>query len=201
MSPDIEACRAAHERIIATAKGVDDETARQPSRLPNWTVGHVLTHVARNADGHVRRLEGALRGEDVPRYATVDQRDSEIEAGAARPAGELVADLIDSARRLEDVWARSVAAGWPNSDFLGHDNFPTSGSPLRRLREVEVHHVDLGLGYAPEDWSDFYVAWELPQALERLSGRIADPQDARRFLGWLIGRSELPTDLELGPWM
>jgi maleylpyruvate isomerase len=201
-SAAIEACRAAHKRLIATASGIDDETARRRSRLPDWTVGHVLTHVARNADGHTHRLEGALRGEDVPRYPRgSDARDRGIEEGAGRPARELAADVADSAARLEDTWDRSTRAGWPNSEFLGSDKFPTSGSPLRRLREVEVHHADLGLGYEPTDWPDLYVDWELANALERLPQRLSRPEDARRLLAWLVGRSAVPTDLELGPWM
>ena len=64
----IELCRAAHARLVARVEHIIDEQVRSPSRLPRWTVAHVLTHLARNADGHVRRLEGALHGEDVPRY-------------------------------------------------------------------------------------------------------------------------------------
>jgi Mycothiol maleylpyruvate isomerase N-terminal domain len=62
----IALCGDAHRRLLATAIHVDDEIARRPSRLPGWTVGHVVTHLARNADGHVRRLEGALRGLRFP---------------------------------------------------------------------------------------------------------------------------------------
>ncbi|HEU5107251.1 MAG TPA: maleylpyruvate isomerase N-terminal domain-containing protein, partial [Micromonosporaceae bacterium] len=176
----VAACRAAHERVVATARAVTDEVARQPSRLPDWTVGHVLTHIARNADGHAHRLSGALRGEDLARYpGGMSQRDQDIEDGAGRPAGELAADVADSARRLEEAWDRCAASGWPNDHLLGDDRFPISGSPLRRLREVEIHHVDLGLGYEPADWPDFYLDWELAHALKRLPGRLSGP-DSRR---------------------
>ncbi|MFL6142887.1 MAG: maleylpyruvate isomerase N-terminal domain-containing protein [Labedaea sp.] len=203
VTPDaaIAACVAAHRRVIATAEGIDDATARRPSRLPDWTVGHVLTHIARNADGHTLRLEGALRGEDLPRYLGGErERDSQIELGAGRSAKELAADVAGSAHRLEEVWSRSARAGWPNSHFLGTDKFTTSGSPLRRLREVEVHHVDLGLGFEPSDWSDLYTGWELRHSLNRLPQRLS-PADARRVLAWLTGRAALPADLALGPWM
>jgi maleylpyruvate isomerase len=197
----VAACLAAHERLLNTVATVDDETARRASALPGWTVGHVLTHLARNADGHARRLEGALRGEDVARYAGGPaERDAGIEAGVGRPATELQADVEGSARRLEATWARCAEAGWPNPHFLGGDKFPIPASPLRRLREVEVHHVDLELGYQPTDWLDAYVDWELAHTLKRLPGRLT-PTDARRLLGWLTGRTELPTDLKLGPWM
>lgn len=111
-SAAIAACRAAHQRLLVTVSGVDDETVRRPSRLPAWSVGHVLTHLARNADGHVLRLEGALRGEEVARYpGGPEQRDRDIEQGAGRPATELIADVADSAKRLEVTWDRSERAG------------------------------------------------------------------------------------------
>jgi maleylpyruvate isomerase len=198
----LELCRAAHRRLVATLTELQDETVRRPSRLPGWTVGHVLTHLARNADGHARRLEGALRGEEVARYpGGRAQRDEEIEAGAARTAHELVADVVTSAERLEDVWSRSDTAGWPNRHLLADDQWATDASPLRRLREVEVHHVDLGLGYRPEDWPEEYVRWELPLVLERLPQRLRDPASRRRVLAWLIGRTDRPGDLEIDPWM
>jgi maleylpyruvate isomerase len=198
----IDLCRAAHSRLVAAISGLSDEIVTRPSRLPEWTVGHVLTHLARNADGHSRRLEGALRGDEVARYAGgPSQRDQEIEAGALRSGRDLVTDVSTSAERLEEVWSRSVIAGWPNRHLLADDNWPTDASPLRRLREVEVHHVDLGLGYAPDDWPEEYVGWELPLVLERLPQRIPDPSDRRRFLAWLIGRADQPGQLGLDPWM
>lgn len=194
-------CRAAHVRLLTTASGIDNDTIRRPSRLPRWTVGHVLAHLARNADGHVLRLEGALRGEEVARYpGGSDQRDRDIEEGAGHPAAEVVTDLANSVRRLEDAWDRSERAGWPYAHLLAGDHWPTSESPLRRLREVEVHHVDLGLGYEPAHWSDDYVQWELRVSLERLPSRLT-PEDSRRFLCWLIGRSEWPEGLEPAPWL
>jgi maleylpyruvate isomerase len=197
----VAACRSAHERLIVTAEAMTDDVARAPSRLPDWTVGHVLTHIARNADGHTRRLSGALRGEDLPRYpGGMAERDKAIEDGAGRPAKELIADVIDSARRLEEVWDRCAAAGWPNGHFLGTDRFMITGSPLRRLREVEIHHVDLGLGYEPGDWSDVYLDWELAHALKRLPQRLSGP-DSRRLLAWLTGRAAVPTGIDLEPWM
>ena len=197
----IELSREAQRRLTTTVHGIDDETARRPSLLPGWTVGHVLTHVARNADGHVRRLEGALRGDEVPRYpGGPAARDSDIEAGAARSAKELAADVTTSAERLDETWARSVEAGWPGRDLLAGDRWRTPESPWRRLRELEVHHADLGLGYGPEDWSEEYLRWELPLALQTVPGRIEDPGDARRFLAWVIGRRSDPGSFDLGPW-
>lgn len=198
----IALCQQSHQRLLATARRVDDATAQQPSRLPGWTVGHVLTHLARNAAGHARRLEGALQGKDVPRYVGgSEQRDGEIEEGASRMAKALVRDLEVSTQHLEAVWERSEQAGWPNAQMLGDDHFPTTGSPLRRLREVEVHHVDLGLGYGVTDWPREYVQWDLPTTLARIPERLVGDEDAHRLLGWLTGRRSTPEGIELRPWM
>lgn len=198
----IRMSQAAHQRLLATVVTIDDATVGRPSRLPGWTIGHVLTHIARNADGHTRRLEGALNGSDVPRYpGGPAERDRDIQAGAARTARQLYDDIDESAKRLEATWERSVAAGWPNAQLLATDHWPTTGSPVRRLREVEVHHVDLGLAYEVTDWPDEYVAWELPVALERLPKRLANDKDAHRLLGWLTGRSANLDGVQLPPWM
>ena len=198
----VAACRQSHQRLASTVAALDDDTARRPSRLPNWTVGHVLTHLARNADGHRRRLDGALLGREVPRYpGGPPERDSQIEEGAGRTAGELVDDVTTSARRLDETYARAQEAGWPHADLLAADPWPTTQSPLRRLREVEMHHVDLGLGYEPADWPDLYLDWELPTVLSTLPDRLSDAGASRQLLAWLTGRADSMGDLRPGPWV
>lgn len=108
----VELAVAAHARLAAAVGQLDDATVRSPSRLPGWTVGHVVTHLARNADGHVRRLEGALEGRDLARYSGGDgERNLDIEVGSGRPAVEIRDDLVASQSRLEEVWQRHQAAG------------------------------------------------------------------------------------------
>jgi maleylpyruvate isomerase len=194
-------CRAGHLRLAATVEGVTDEQARSAGRLPGWTIAHVLTHLARNADGHSRRLEGALRGEDVPRYpGGPAQRQHEIDEGAGRSTSEILADLHASQGRLELVWDRCVAAGWPNAELLGDDHWPTTASPVRRMREVEMHHIDLGLGYEASSWPDEYVDWELPKLMATVPSRVQRAGDARALLLWLSGRQSVPSAIELEPW-
>src|SRR3954471_17344691 len=89
--------RASHAVLHDRLAGLDDATARRPSLLPGWTVGHVVTHIARNADSVVRRLAGAVGGRLVPQYpGGLDGRTREIEDGAGRSAAELLADLVRS---------------------------------------------------------------------------------------------------------
>jgi maleylpyruvate isomerase len=186
---------------MAAVAGVTDEQARSPSRLPGWTIGHVLTHLARNADGHARRLDGALRGADVPRYPGGHvQRADEIDEGAPRPAAVILADLDASQRRLELAWERSTAADWPHLELRGDDHWPVTASPARRLREVEMHHVDLGLGYEPSDWPEGYAEWELPRLLATVPSRLQRSTDARAVVAWLSGRRPVPATIQLDPW-
>lgn len=194
-------CREAQTRLMRNVAQLTDSQVHSSSLLPDWTVGHVLTHLARNADAHARRLSGALRGHDVPKYAGgQEQRRSEIEAGAGRSAEEIIADLNTSMSNLGDIFAQCEAAGWPNSHFLGGGHYGITGVPAHRLREVEMHHVDLGLGYSPMDWPDEYVAWDLPVLLATVPERIVSPGQRRSFMAWLAGRGPLNATPELTPW-
>src|SRR5690349_21068961 len=92
MAAEQAARAASHRRLLAALDGLTEEVARRPSRLPGWTVGHLLTHLARNADSMTRRLRAGARDEVVDHYpGGAEQRTGEIEQGAGRPAAELVA--------------------------------------------------------------------------------------------------------------
>ncbi len=192
---DVERCRRSHASLLADLEGLSDESARAPSLLPGWSVGHVLTHVARNADSVVRRLEGAARGEMVDQYpGGFRGRAAEIEGGAGRPAAELVEDVRRSAARVERVWDTLPVRAWGRltRDVNGHE-LPAATIVFSRWREVEVHHADLGLGYGPHHWPAALIERWLPVELERV-GERCDPVVA---LAWLLGRGPAP---RLDPW-
>ena len=58
------------------------ETMAGRSRLPDWTIGHVVSHLARNADGLRRVLVAAEAGQQVQPYDSPEARVNDIEAGA-----------------------------------------------------------------------------------------------------------------------
>jgi maleylpyruvate isomerase len=90
----LHAATAAHRRMLASASLMTDADCRGPSLLPGWSRGHVLTHWARNADGQSRMLAAAMHGEIAAQYPGGDaQRESDIEAGAARPARLILSDV------------------------------------------------------------------------------------------------------------
>lgn len=196
----VDGCRDASARLLATLDGLDDAIARRPSRLPGWTVGHVVTHLARNADSHVRMLEGAKAGSVADQYeGGLDGRAADIAAGAGRPAAELVTDLNRAIGDLDAAWGQVPVDVWDSGrGRMGNGELcPCAELPARRWREVEIHRVDLGLGAEPADWPDAYVELELPKALAQLPDRLSPP-DRARLLAWLVGRVEAPP--ELPPW-
>lgn len=195
-------CRASHARLLERLDDLDDDAARRPSRLPGWSVGHVLTHVSRNADSFVRMLGGAAEGRSVVQYDGGEEgRASEIELGADRPAAQLLEDVHASSARLEDAFARAAPEVWARSGkSLSGEDAPLSRLPMRRLREVEIHHVDLGLGYEVTDWPDLLVDATLGEVLFSLPKRISDPRQRAALLAWAVGRSDSPGRIELDPF-
>jgi maleylpyruvate isomerase len=165
---------AATGRLAATADGLTDAQAREPSRLPGWSRGHVLTHLARNADGLRNLLIWARTGVETPQYPNPEARDAEIEAGAGRAAAVLAEDLEQSAAAFAAEAATLTAGAW-EVPVRGRNGpaHPAWFTLVRRLGEVEIHHVDLGAGYAPPDWPAPFVADEL----ERVLGQYADRDD------------------------
>jgi maleylpyruvate isomerase len=194
---------AAHERLNATLAGLTDAEARRPSRLPRWTVGHVLTHIARNADSHLRAFTGARDGVVIDRYPGGEsQRDGEIEDGAPRSATELVADVEATAAALVEAWRGLPPAAWAAVGSCIGQPEPIESLPFKRWREVEVHHADLGLDFGVDDWSDGFVSRELRVATMAWRARMPMGQTdlpaaalavpPNRRAAWLLGRLEVP---------
>jgi maleylpyruvate isomerase len=186
----INGCRDSHEGLRATLAQLRDEDVRRPSRLPGWTVGHVLSHLASNADSVVRRLEGAARGEVVDQYpGGPSGRATEIDIGAARPAAELRADVLATSAAVEAAIAEMPHAAWSNltRGVDGHES-PADHVVFSRWREVEVHHVDLGLGYEPPQWPPALVDRWLATVIADLPDRTS----RGALLAWALGRGPAP---------
>ncbi|MEV0719736.1 maleylpyruvate isomerase family mycothiol-dependent enzyme [Asanoa sp. NPDC050611] len=205
----------ATERLIATAATFDDAAVAAPSALPGWTRGHVLAHVARNADGMRNLLTWARTGVVTPQYQP-GQRETDIEAFASRPAAVHLADLRESASAYSSAAAALTPAQWSTIlDVPGQPQAAVFGV-WRRLREVEVHHVDLAAGYGPGDWPDWFGHRLLHEVVSGLSTPLVlQPSDAGHPLSvgtggpvvsgsacalaaWLTGRSP-GADLSVTP--
>jgi maleylpyruvate isomerase len=184
VSHSLDRVAAATDRVLVTATALSDAQAREPSLLPGWSRGHVLTHIARNADGMVNLLRWARTGTPTPMYASAESRAADIEVGAGRPAAALAADVRESAAALtaeaasmpEDAWTAQVRA-------LNGPPFPALGVLERRLSEVEIHHVDMAAGYSPADWPGDFLSEALPRVAESFAGRDDVPSCVARAEG------------------
>jgi len=207
---DLAGCADAHARLLVTIERVDEDVVRRPSRLPEWTVAHVLAHLARNADSHVRRFEAAARGEVIEQYpGGAEGRAAEIEAGARRDARAIVDDLRASIGAFARVTEAMPDDAWSGVTVdVGGRERPAHVLPSRRWQEVEVHHVDLGLGYELDDWPDAFVAARLPRMLELLPARLPagtavpslDGLSEREQLAWCYCRIDVPGLPKLPPF-
>ena len=159
----------ATKRLLRTARALDDDLAA-PSLLPGWTRGHVLTHVARNADAMVNLLTWARTGVVTPAYRDPQQRAGDIEVGARRPLAEQLADVRESAARFAASVEMVPAEGWAAVLDAPAGPLPATLIVWRRLREVEVHHVDLAAGYGPADWPEAFSHRLLHEGVADLRG-------------------------------
>ena len=180
-------------RLLATVAGLAGDGLREPSLLTGWSRGHVLTHIARNADGLANLLRWARTGTETPMYASARARSCDIEAGAGQPAGQLAADLRACAARFAAQAASLPDGAWTvQVRALNGPPFPAREVLQRRRSEVEIHHVDLAAGYRPADWPDDFVA----DALPRVAGHFGGRDDAPACLVWADGAASA---LRIGP--
>ncbi|MFI7340770.1 maleylpyruvate isomerase family mycothiol-dependent enzyme [Streptomyces sp. NPDC050085] len=151
---DLVSVREATDRLLAAVSTLDNAATAEPSRLPGWSRGHVLAHLARNADALVNVLVGR------PMYVSAEARDADIERDAPRDLRTQVDDVHESAERFQAVGAED--ADWSRTVELRNGVKDTvSNVPFRRWIEVELHHVDLGIGYELEDLSEEFTQREI----------------------------------------
>ncbi|WP_189150242.1 maleylpyruvate isomerase family mycothiol-dependent enzyme [Streptomyces lacrimifluminis] len=161
---DLASVRDATERLLTAAAKLNNDSVAEPSRLPGWTRGHVLAHIARNADALVNVLAGR------PMYASGETRDADIGRDAPRPLDVQLSDVRESAARFQEAgaahadWSRTVELRNGVTDMA-------SRVPFRRWIEVELHHVDLGIGYELEDLPAEFTEREIAFLADRFTGR------------------------------
>ncbi len=192
---DIESCLASHTALNTHLSSIDPVGPARPTALTGWTVGHVLTHIARNADGIINMLDG------LPQYPHgAEGRNADIETGSVRPWPELVADVASTSAALGARLAES-GVDWSGTVTMLPGVRPKASLPLMRQREVEVHRFDLGLGYGFADMPGDYVRRDLrlmgmfwqarkPMGMTPLPD-AALALDPNTRLAWMMGRIEI----------
>lgn len=143
----------ATQRFLDSAADLTDANLAEPSLLPGWTRAHVMAHVARNADSLINLLNWARTGVETRQYASPTEREEGIEAGSKLPIGELRTDVREASERFARACADLPPDAWV---AVLDDAGPAVKVVWRRLREVEVHHVDLAAGYTWRDWPEAF---------------------------------------------
>jgi maleylpyruvate isomerase len=150
----------ATQRLVRTVDGLDDAALAEPSGLPDWTRAHVVAHLALNAEGLAGVLRSRIEGDPTSMYPSDEARDSDITALAGAGRTELRDRFMAGTTRLTDAVDHFPDEWWPESfeRTPGGRVIRYAAIPGMRLREVEIHHVDLAAGFAPTGWSDAFAA-------------------------------------------
>jgi maleylpyruvate isomerase len=178
--------------LLASVDALRESQVREPTLLPDWTRGHLITHVSRAAESLCRLLDWARTGVEQQQYPSADARGRDIEAGAGRSVQALAADLRATATLFDDTVRALPDPAWSVEVTTRTGERCT---PHRlvfiRLRELEVHHVDLDVGYG---WADIPepVATRI---IDDILGGLATRDDAGRFR---ISASDVELEREIG---
>jgi maleylpyruvate isomerase len=151
---------SATRRLVRTVDAMADFQFDEPSLLPGWTRGHVVSHLVLNAEGLAGALEGAREHRAVPMYASQDARDGDIEAlSSADPAvlrDRLLASTTAIHQGVDDLPEHLYAARIERAPGSGR-TFTAGRVAEMRLREVEIHHADLDLAYTWAEWPSAFT--------------------------------------------
>lgn len=203
--------RTGQELIDETVARLAPDSIGEPSALPDWTKGHVLTHIARNADALANLLTWARTGVETPMYPSKEHRAADIEAGSTRPLTEQAADLRATSRRFLEATAQLSDEHWATTVQSGRGPLVASSIPWFRVREVWLHLVDLGAGPTMSVLPDpialalvrDVAGWLSPKVEQGVTlhpagaeptrlgvdGGVAVSGSPQDIAGWLTGRS------------
>lgn len=162
----------------------------------------MLAHLVGNATAMSEMFEGYAEDRDVTQYGGSElRRTAEIEQWQALPAAGLIALVADSGARC--LAAYRGMPDWSGSLQWLSGRRPAPAGPISRWREIEIHRIDLDLGYSVADWSaefvDFHLARELPRLTARAPHQAVPDLPPAQLLGWLVGRGA-PGLPPLPPW-
>ncbi|WP_431473876.1 maleylpyruvate isomerase N-terminal domain-containing protein [Ornithinimicrobium sp. W1665] len=142
-------------RLLTTCRGLvaaGAGAAARPTLCEGWDAARLLTHLARNADALGNLVRWAGDGVERQAYASVAQRDRDIETGARRPLAEIAADVEVTASRFREL-AGTLTGPAGEAQVRTRTGTPVQGHQVVAMRVLEVvfHHVDLQAGYTFDD--------------------------------------------------
>jgi maleylpyruvate isomerase len=220
-----ELLEAPTHRLLRTVDTLSTQQLTQPSLLPGWSRAHVVAHLVLNAEAITAILDGISSGMPVAMYASQEQRDADIDELSAADPSELRERMLGSSQLLQEAARHMPDDRWDAEveRVPGGARVPVALLGAMRLREVEIHHADLGVGYTVRDWDEEFLDTVFNQVVEdrrRVPALLLTPEGAvplaeggpevtgsrADLTWWLLGRGSgeglsadphLPT---LGPW-
>jgi maleylpyruvate isomerase len=149
----------ATRRLVRSVDALASEEYAEPSGLPGWARAHVVAHLALNAEGLAGALGGIVEGKRVPMYASQEARDADIAELAAHQPSTLRARLLGAGTDLYDAFDAIPDDQWSSTleRTPGGRTFTAADVVSMRVREVEIHHADLGIGYTHQSWPADFV--------------------------------------------
>ncbi len=167
---DLDDLAAAGQRLVRSVDGLHGDDWRAPSLLPGWSRAHVVAHLALNGEALRDVLRGVIEQDPVPMYASQEQRDADIEELAAAEPPELRERLLVTLTEFSDAALAVPHETWEGrfDRTPGGQSLPLLVAPVMRLREIEIHHVDLALDYSPDDWPQAFAELVVDGMVRRL---------------------------------
>jgi len=171
----VELLKAGTRRLVRSIDKMTDEQWPAPSLLPGWTRTHVVAHLTLNAEALAGALEGVHEGRRVPMYRSQEARDADITELAAGRSVPALRDRFLGATAVIGEWVEELADNLATVSIErvpGGREFPASEVGPMRVREVEIHHADLGLDYTAADWTGDFVVLLLDSRAAAYAGPL-----------------------------
>jgi maleylpyruvate isomerase len=198
----------ASARVVRTVDDFHGDDWSAPSLLPQWTRAHVVAHLALNAEA----IAGALRSlvaddEDAdgpqPMYASDEVRDADIAALAEADHAEIRDRLMAGTTVLDDALAAVPDQAWETriERTPGGRAIRAGAFPGMRLRELEIHHVDLDAGYTRAEWTPEFAEHLLDAMAKRVGSPALEVRPVDSARTWLLASedAEYPVPVVSGP--
>lgn len=155
-------------RLLGTVDRLEPADLARDTLCHGWSVAHVLTHLARNADALRNLVRWAVDGRESAAYPSEAVRDTQISDGAQRSLEEIRQDVRTSADQFRSA-AEELRGAAGSAQVRSRTGTPVTGAQVVAMRTLEVvfHHGDLRCGYTFDDTDPAWVARTLRRGVRQ----------------------------------